>query len=857
MPAAYQIIDHTHDVVVVGAGGAGLRATLGATVEGLKTACISKVFPTRSHTVAAQGGIGAALGNMGEDDWRWHMYDTVKGSDWLGDQDAIEYMCRNAIPAVYELEHFGVPFSRTEAGKIYQRPFGGHMMEFGEGQPANRACAAADRTGHAMLHTLYQQSLKNNAEFFVEYFALDLIMDDEGVCRGVLAWNLMDGTIHRFRAHIVILATGGYGRAYLTCTSAHTCTGDGNAMVLRAGLPLQDMEFIQFHPTGIYGAGCLITEGARGEGGYVTNSEGERFMERYAPHAKDLASRDVVSRAMTIEIREGRGCGAEKEFILLHLEHIDPKVLHLRLPGISETAKIFANVDVTREPIPILPTVHYSMGGVPTNYRGEALRPTADDPDAVCPGLMAVGEGACVSVHGANRLGTNSLLDIVVFGRAAAQRAAELVRPGTAHPPLAGQCRRRRARPLRRGAPFPGAAHGRHDPHRDAAGHAEQLSGVPHHRGAQGRGREDRRHGPQLWRSRHQRPLADLEQRPRGGARIAEPPRTIGCDAPFGRRAQGKPRRPRTRGFPRARRRQLDEAHGRLAQGRVRRDARLSPGAYEHAVERGADLPAQGAGVLMAEFALPKNSKIGTGKTHPAPAGAKQPRRFHIYRWSPDDDANPTIDTYTVDLADCAPMVLDALIKIKNEVDTTLTFRRSCREGICGSCAMNIDGTNTLACLKAIEDIKGDVKIYPLPHMPVVKDLVSDLSHAYAQYQSVQPWLQAESPPPPDRERLQSEDERAKLDGLWECILCFCCTTSCPSYWWNGERYLGPAILLQAYRWIADSRDEKTGERLDNLEDPFRLYRCHTIMNCTRTCPKNLNPAKAIAEIKKAMVLRR
>jgi succinate dehydrogenase / fumarate reductase flavoprotein subunit len=437
MPAAYPITDHAYDVVVVGAGGAGLRATLGCTVEGLKTACISKVFPTRSHTVAAQGGIGAALGNMGEDDWRWHMYDTVKGSDWLGDQDAIEYMCRNAIPAVYELEHFGVPFSRTPEGKIYQRPFGGHMMEYGEGQPANRACAAADRTGHAMLHTLYQQSLKNNAEFFVEYFALDLIMDDEGACRGVLAWNLMDGTIHRFRAHMVILATGGYGRTYFTTTQAHTCTGDGNAMVLRAGLPLQDMEFIQFHPTGIYGAGCLITEGARGEGGYVTNGEGERFMERYAPHAKDLASRDVVSRAMTIEIREGRGCGAEKEFILLHLEHIDPKVLHLRLPGISETAKIFAGVDVTREPIPILPTVHYSMGGVPTNYRGEALRPTESNPDAVCPGLMAVGEGACVSVHGANRLGTNSLLDIVVFGRAAAQRAAELVRPGAPHPPLA------------------------------------------------------------------------------------------------------------------------------------------------------------------------------------------------------------------------------------------------------------------------------------------------------------------------------------------------------------------------------------------------------------------------------------
>jgi succinate dehydrogenase / fumarate reductase flavoprotein subunit len=436
----YEFIDHSYDVVVIGAGGAGLRATFGLAEAGFNTACITKVFPTRSHTVAAQGGISAALGNMGEDDWRWHMYDTVKGSDWLGDQDAIEYMCKEAPDAVIELEHYGVPFSRTEDGRIYQRPFGGMTTRYGEGT-AQRTCAAADRTGHAMLHTLYQQSLKHDAEFYIEYFAIDLMMED-GVCRGVVAIDLATGRLHRFRAHKVILATGGYGRAFFSCTSAHTCTGDGNAMVLRAGLPLQDMEFVQFHPTGIYGAGCLITEGVRGEGGYLTNSDGERFMERYAPNAKDLASRDVVSRSMTIEIREGRGVGAENDHIHLHLEHLGPEVIEERLPGIAESARIFAGVDVTREPIPVLPTVHYNMGGIPTNYSGEVVTLKDGDPESVVEGLMAVGEAACVSVHGANRLGSNSLLDLVVFGRSAAHHCAATMQTDARHknlPDDAGQ----------------------------------------------------------------------------------------------------------------------------------------------------------------------------------------------------------------------------------------------------------------------------------------------------------------------------------------------------------------------------------------------------------------------------------
>ena len=433
---SYEITDHVYDVVVVGAGGAGLRATLGMAEQGLKTACVTKLFPTRSHTVAAQGGIAASLSNMGPDHWHWHMYDTVKGSDWLGDSDAMEYLAKEAPKAVYELEHYGVPFSRTEEGKIYQRPFGGHTTEFGEGPPVQRTCAAADRTGHAILHTLYGQSLKNNAEFFIEYFAIDLIMTEDGICQGIIAWNLDDGTLHRFNAKMVVLATGGYGRAYFSATSAHSCTGDGNGMVARQGLPLQDMEFVQFHPTGIYGAGCLITEGARGEGGYLTNSDGERFMERYAPTYKDLASRDVVSRCMTMEIRDGRGVGSEKDHIFLHLNHLPPETLAERLPGISESARVFAGVDVNKDPIPVLPTVHYNMGGIPTNYWGEVISPDGEDQNKILPGLMAVGEAGCASVHGANRLGSNSLIDLVVFGRAAAIKAAEVIDKNESNRPL-------------------------------------------------------------------------------------------------------------------------------------------------------------------------------------------------------------------------------------------------------------------------------------------------------------------------------------------------------------------------------------------------------------------------------------
>src|SRR6266850_4086864 len=698
------------DAVVVGAGGAGLRASLQLAEAGLSVAVLSKVFPTRSHTVAAQGGIGASLGNMSEDNWLWHMYDTIKGSDWLGDQDAIEYMCRMAPQVVYELEHFGMPFDRNPDGTIYQRPFGGHSANFGE-KSVQRACAAADRTGHAMLHTLYQRNVRARTQFFVEWVALDLIRDADGDVLGVTALEMETGEVMVLQAKATLFATGGAGRIFSSTTNAFICTGDGLGMAARAGIPLEDMEFWQFHPTGVAGAGVLITEGVRGEGGYLLNKGGERFMERYAPNLKDLASRDIVSRAMATEIKDGRGAGPHGDYLLLKLDHLGPEVIEKRLPGIREIAKKFADVDPVKDPIPVVPTVHYMMGGIPTNYLGEVVVPQGGNAEEAVPGFYAAGECACASVHGANRLGTNSLTDLLVFGKAAAGSIIEFLRENP----------------------------GRKDLPKDAP-------------------------------ERTQARLARLDGQ-KNGESVAE----VGMEI-----------------------RRTMQAH---------------------------------CGV----FRFPEMLVKGVKKIREI---ADRVTRTQV------KDKSRVFNTARI----------DALVRIK-EQDDSLSLRRSCREGVCGSDAMNINGKNGLACITKLSDLKEPVELRPLPGLPVIRDLIVDMTQFFKQYHSIKPYLINEDPPP-EKERLQSPEEREELDGLYECILCACCSTSCPSFWWNPDKFVGPAGLLQAYRFIADSRDQATAERLDNLEDPYRLFRCHSIMNCVDACPKNLNPTRAIGKIKELMVKR-
>ena len=852
----YSVAKRKFDVVIVGAGGSGMRASLQLARAGLNVAVLTKVFPTRSHTVAAQGGIGASLGNMNEDNWHYHFYDTVKGSDWLGDQDAIEFMCREAPKAVYDLEHMGMPFDRNPDGTIYQRPFGGHTANYGE-KAVERACAAADRTGHAMLHTLYQQNVKEKTSFFVEWLAMDLIRNADGDVVGVTALEMETGDVHIFEAKTTLLATGGAGRIFAASTNAFINTGDGLGMAARAGIPLEDMEFWQFHPTGVAGAGVLLTEGCRGEGAILRNSNGERFMERYAPAYKDLAPRDYVSRCMDQEIKEGRGCGPNKDYINLDMTHLGADTIMKRLPSVFEIGHNFANVDITKEPIPVVPTIHYQMGGIPTNIHGQVVTQNAENKSVVVNGLYAVGECSCVSVHGANRLGTNSLLDLLVFGRAAGNHIVEFNKTTTYKGLPAGAADATIARIERL----------------DNATSGEYAQDVAN----------DIRATMQLHAGVF-RTQASMDE---GVAKIAA----------LRTRVNNINLKDKSRIFNTARIEALEvenlieSAEATMVSAAARHESRGA-----HSVNDYGDTPAhpngrndtdwhkhtlwhsQGSKLTYKPVQM---TPLSVESIHLKCAASKRPlhlrpatdphqspsqacphppdhtmalRTFKIYRYDPDTDAKPYMQTIEVELDGSERMLLDALMKLK-AMDPAISFRRSCREGVCGSDAMNINGKNGLACLTNMRTLTGTITLKPLPGLPVIRDLIVDMTQFFKQYNSIKPYLINDNVPP-EKERLQSPEERDELNGLYECILCASCSTACPSFWWNPDKFVGPAGLLQAYRFIADSRDEGAAERLDNLEDPYRLFRCHSIMNCVDVCPKGLNPTKAIGKIKEMMVLR-
>ncbi len=795
---------------------------------------ITKVFPTRSHTVSAQGGITCAIASDDpNDDWRWHMYDTVKGSDYIGDQDAIEYMCSVGPQAVYELEHLGMPFSRTESGRIYQRPFGGQSKNFGKGGQAARTCAAADRTGHALLHTLYQANLRAKTTFLNEWFAVDLVTNQDGKVVGVIAIEIETGEVVYVESKATVFATGGAGRIYASTTNALMNTGDGVGMALRAGLPVQDIEMWQFHPTGIAGAGVLVTEGCRGEGGYLINKDGERFMERYAPTAKDLAGRDVVARSMILEILDGRGCGPNGDYVLLKLDHLGEAVLNSRLPGILELSKTFAHVDPTKEPIPVVPTCHYMMGGIPTSVSGQALTQDASGNDKPIDGLYAAGEVACVSVHGANRLGGNSLLDLVVFGRAAGLHIEEVLRQGVSYRAASDSDLEAALRRLNRWNESTVGRIGRIVEDGVADDDAEQLRRVPYRGSHEERHRADRR----TTRTDRQRASHRQEQcvqhRADGSTGTRQPARSRGSDRDRRRGAQGKPRRPRARRLSGSRRRELAVPFPVSAEGQTRQQTR---GELRTQIGRGdaADRP----------FVL------SVGKEREPYA-----MKVSVYRYNPENDEVPRMQDYSIDLPSGKDlMVLDVMELLKAQ-DPSLTYRRSCREGVCGSDGVNMNGKNGLACITPVSEVakKDKLVLRPLPGLPVIRDLVIDMSQFYRQYEKIRPYV-INDQPPPAQERLQSPEDRAKLDGLYECILCACCSTSCPSFWWNPEKFIGPAGLLQAYRFLADSRDTATAERLADLDDPFSVFRCRGIMNCVSVCPKGLNPTRAIGKIRSMLL---